>query len=109
MSADGERAASHRAHLAGDRFAGVELAARDDRIGAVRSERTDDFEPKTAAAAGDQRNLAAQVEEGVIHERTPVRARSGPAPPCAVSAMSVGNTPVAGLACVRKCLATRSK
>ena len=61
-----QRSAAHGTHLGGDRLAGIELARRDDHVGAVCSKAKHQRAAQAPAAAGDQRHLTAQIER-VIH------------------------------------------
>ena len=63
---DRERLTAGRLDLAGERVAGVLLAAADDDGRAALGEREAHLAPEAAAAAGDDGDLAGQVE-GVAH------------------------------------------
>ncbi len=64
-----DRLAAHRFDLGCHLFARLELAAGDEDVGAVRGKGLDHLVAQAAAAAGDQRHLARQVEK-VSHAAT---------------------------------------
>jgi hypothetical protein len=67
MGGDGERAAAERLHLAGDGFAGIELAAGDDDIGASLRERQHHLAAEPARAARHQCDLVGEIQHvGII-------------------------------------------
>ena len=63
MVGDGERLATTLAYFVGDDLAVLQFAAGDDDVGAVVGKRQCHLAPEAAAAAGDEGNLAGQVEE----------------------------------------------
>ena len=84
-------AAGRLADLLGGRLAGGELAAGDDHVGARLREGQDHGAPEAAAAAGDQRDLAAQVEEAAQHSSRSASSTKSPTTTsngCAVSGSS---------------------
>ena len=69
MVRDRQRATSDGAYFVRDDFAVVELATGDDHVGTVFREREDHFATEPAAASGDDRDLAGEVEELCVHVR----------------------------------------
>ena len=65
----GQGAAAQRPHLLGHRLAGLQLAACDNHVGAGAGEGAHHLQPQPAAPAGDQGDLAREVEEFVRHGR----------------------------------------
>ena len=57
--------------LCRDRFACVQLAAGDDDVGAVLSERHDHLPSQAAAATGHQRHPAVQIEQRIHGNHAP--------------------------------------
>ena len=67
VGGDRERAAAELANFVGGGFAGIELAAGDDDVGAALRKRPHHFEAEAATAAGYECDLAGKVKQRVGH------------------------------------------
>src|SRR3546814_1934267 len=98
MDAMRQRASSQGAAVARDLLAFVELAARDDDVGAALGERLDHAIAEPARSAGDERDLAGEIEQRIGGHAAPLSRMAARR----VGICSLGNSPGAGLAVLRR-------
>src|SRR3546814_4691101 len=95
-------AASQCRAFAVGRLSFVDLAARDDDVGAALGERLDHAIAEPARSAGDERDLAGEIEQRIGGHAAPLSRMAARR----VGICSLGNSPGAGLAVLRWALAT---